>query len=345
MTTINLYANRFETNKNHICNNLEAQLQHNTQLNHIVLNGKKGNGIIYCQELGDGIFFMCYDVVFNDDVYLNIDTSNNNPLYFIYTTQGRIELSFDQSKRKESLELYRTLILNSCKTDPIKFHFEKNKKKRMFMLWIDRERYQKKTRHNLNHYGMANIGFNKSEPIKTFIFNCAPDLLIADVISRYFDRLRDGTLSPLVLRGVSYIFMDYVLTQYQKEYQENSLPANLTENDLLRVQQSALAIKEEPAADYSVIDLSGMTGLNPFKLQKAFKYIFGRTAGDYIRNVRLEQAENLLKKSELTVSEIVVATGFNSHSYFSKIFKKKYNCCPKAYQKIIKATKRERIQP
>ena len=57
-----------------------------------------------------------------------------------------------------------------------------------------------------------------------------------------------------------------------------------------------------------------------------------RTVTDYIRNVRVEVAEELIKNTDLNISEIVYSIGLTSRSYFSKIFKEKYNCSPKYYQ-------------
>ena len=74
-----------------------------------------------------------------------------------------------------------------------------------------------------------------------------------------------------------------------------------------------------------------MSGLSPFKLQEGFKTTHGRTVADFIRNVRLEKAEELIKTTDLNISEIVYTIGLSSSSYFSKIFKLKYNCSPKDY--------------
>jgi AraC-like DNA-binding protein len=58
----------------------------------------------------------------------------------------------------------------------------------------------------------------------------------------------------------------------------------------------------------------------------------GRTVTDYIREVRIQKSEELIKNTDLNISEVVYSIGFTSRSYFSKIFKKKYNCSPKQYK-------------
>lgn len=81
-------------------------------------------------------------------------------------------------------------------------------------------------------------------------------------------------------------------------------------------------IKDEPVYPHSIDSLSAKNGLSPAKLQKSFKYLYSHTVSDYVRDVRLMKAEDLIKTTDLSISEIVYAVGFNSRSYFSKIFKK-----------------------
>ena len=58
----------------------------------------------------------------------------------------------------------------------------------------------------------------------------------------------------------------------------------------------------------------------------------GVTVTKYIRHTRILAAEHVIKTTDLNISEVVYSIGLTSRSYFSKIFKKKYNCSPKDYQ-------------
>ncbi|MDX1318460.1 MAG: AraC family transcriptional regulator, partial [Xanthomarina gelatinilytica] len=40
----------------------------------------------------------------------------------------------------------------------------------------------------------------------------------------------------------------------------------------------------------------------------------------------------LIKNTDMNISEVVYTIGLTSRSYFSKIFKEKYNCSPKDYK-------------
>jgi AraC-like DNA-binding protein len=66
--------------------------------------------------------------------------------------------------------------------------------------------------------------------------------------------------------------------------------------------------------------------------RKAFKRIAGQSPNQYHLNLRLDRARNLLVGTALNINEISDQIGFESVSYFSKLFKKKYGISPKGYR-------------
>ena len=73
-------------------------------------------------------------------------------------------------------------------------------------------------------------------------------------------------------------------------------------------------------------------GISKSQLYRKIKQNFGFPPGDLIRTIRLKYAAELLRKSNLTVSEICYQSGFNNRSYFYREFKKMYATTPKNYQ-------------
>jgi len=74
-------------------------------------------------------------------------------------------------------------------------------------------------------------------------------------------------------------------------------------------------------------------GMSRSILYAKFKAITGKGVHDYIKSIRLAEAEKLLHEGKMNVSQIAYSVGFNSVSYFSKSFSKQMNVSPKAYQK------------
>ena len=53
----------------------------------------------------------------------------------------------------------------------------------------------------------------------------------------------------------------------------------------------------------------------------------------FIKNKRLERAKELLKTTDMTISEISDACGFSDYNYFLREFKKKYGTTTKQIRK------------
>lgn len=81
-------------------------------------------------------------------------------------------------------------------------------------------------------------------------------------------------------------------------------------------------------------DIAGTLGLSETYLSRLFKKEAGVRLQDYIVQVRLERAANLLKYSEESISNIAEYVNFPSQSYMGKLFKEKYQLSPKKYREL-----------
>lgn len=68
---------------------------------------------------------------------------------------------------------------------------------------------------------------------------------------------------------------------------------------------------------------------------KVFKAAYGTTPYDYQIHVKIEAAKQLLRNTQLPVSNIAAAVGYNDPQYFSNLFKAKCGVSPRAYRKAI----------
>jgi AraC-like DNA-binding protein len=80
--------------------------------------------------------------------------------------------------------------------------------------------------------------------------------------------------------------------------------------------------------ELKVENFSTILGYSKSSFYRILKNLTGKSPHGFLNDYRLEQAHELLKFSELSISEIAFNTGFNSPSYFSKCFLKKYNSLP-----------------
>ena len=84
-------------------------------------------------------------------------------------------------------------------------------------------------------------------------------------------------------------------------------------------------------SDLNVSMLATNVGLSRVHIHRKLKELTNLSARDFIKNIRLQQAANLLKEKKLTISEVAYATGYSNLSHFSTSFKEAYGMSPKEY--------------
>jgi AraC-like DNA-binding protein len=75
-----------------------------------------------------------------------------------------------------------------------------------------------------------------------------------------------------------------------------------------------------------------MVGLNESYLSTLFKRETGVPLTEYVILKRMEAAENMLKYSDFSLSEISDILYFSSYSHFARTFRKYYDTSPKEYR-------------
>ena len=105
-----------------------------------------------------------------------------------------------------------------------------------------------------------------------------------------------------------------------------------TDNDpeSIWVSKAILTLQNELANPIRMEDLAAEFPISYSKFRKSFKRLTGKSPNQYHLDLRLDKAEELLKTTRLTVTEIGYHTGFDSPFYFSRLFKKKFGISPKA---------------
>lgn len=71
-------------------------------------------------------------------------------------------------------------------------------------------------------------------------------------------------------------------------------------------------------------------------LNRRFRHATGKTLLQYLQQVRLDNARELLRSSNLSVAEIAFSVGYPDASYFSALFRKTMKMTPKAYRDLVR---------
>jgi signal transduction histidine kinase/ligand-binding sensor domain-containing protein/CheY-like chemotaxis protein/AraC-like DNA-binding protein len=82
--------------------------------------------------------------------------------------------------------------------------------------------------------------------------------------------------------------------------------------------------------------LVSKVGLSHVQLHRKLKELTGIPASDFIRNIRLKQAEKLLTEKKMNITQVAYAVGFANQTHFSTAFKKFFGRSPTEYIAQIK---------
>lgn len=81
-------------------------------------------------------------------------------------------------------------------------------------------------------------------------------------------------------------------------------------------------------------EMCDMCGVSESSLRRLFKKEMGKTIDEFVRDIKLAYAANLLVTSNETVSEISYKLGYESHSYFTKTFRENFGVSPQDYRRL-----------
>ena len=86
-------------------------------------------------------------------------------------------------------------------------------------------------------------------------------------------------------------------------------------------------------SNFDVVQLADALAVSKSSLYRKLKVMTGLSPVEFVRNIRLKHASQLLKNSSVTVAEVAYACGFSNPKYFATCFKEEFGVTPKEYQK------------
>jgi len=123
------------------------------------------------------------------------------------------------------------------------------------------------------------------------------------------------------------------IEQYADDLKLKKNQSVIRRHEIENISQLTQRISDDLSVSYTVKELADSVGININKLQEGFKYLYNDTVNNYIQDLRLKKAKNLLLETELSIGEITEKIGLTNPSYFSKVFKEKYKITPNRYRK------------
>lgn len=114
----------------------------------------------------------------------------------------------------------------------------------------------------------------------------------------------------------------------------NSVKGKETEKRINKVCQY---IQKHSGEQISLARTASLVHLSGSAFCRFFKRVTGKTFSDYVNDIRIGNACNLLTESDKTIAEIAFESGFESLTYFNRVFLKKKNITPRDFRRRIGA--------
>jgi signal transduction histidine kinase/ligand-binding sensor domain-containing protein/DNA-binding response OmpR family regulator len=89
-------------------------------------------------------------------------------------------------------------------------------------------------------------------------------------------------------------------------------------------------------SEYSVEQLAEDYGVSRIYLNRKIKALTGETTNEFMRNIKLKHAAELLKQNKLNISEVAWDVGYNDIRTFRKRFKEKFEMSPSEFARQYK---------
>ncbi len=104
---------------------------------------------------------------------------------------------------------------------------------------------------------------------------------------------------------------------------------------LLRVGNVIGALENNFSKDWKLDDLLSIAHMSRSNLMRIFRKATGQTPIEYLVRLRIQRAMEMLRNTDLSITEIAMEVGFNDSNYFTRQFQKANGCPPSQYRKAL----------
>ncbi len=311
-------------------NELGGTLTSNPTENTLHLDRTIGSGTIRSIILDEGISVLEFNLNVNQDIKLAIDALLGTYVNFIYCSKGKLSHSFGKEDTVNTIETFQTSILSNIASSRNTILVEKDVQMIATIISIN-TKYESSNQSYWNS-NLRNMFIDQKT--EDYLYIGSYNLKIAENIKQLQAIQQEGLVRALLTKGIVNIILALEIEQHKWDLENSNLAiTTLTKSELMTIQDISENIENAPDLDYKIDELTKIYGLSAAKLQEGFKLQHGLTVCDYIRYVRLTKSEELMSTTNLNISEIVYSLGLTSRSYFSKIFKERFDCSPSEYKK------------
>lgn len=133
--------------------------------------------------------------------------------------------------------------------------------------------------------------------------------------------------------GCDLMMLSRVLEIFVMIAREYSRSSNSKAQTLFRLGEVISRMENNYRENWTVARLAKIAAMAPSTFLPVFREATGSSPIEYLLRVRITKAAEQLSQSDSSISEVALNCGFRDSNYFSRQFRKFYNCSPREYRK------------
>ena len=163
---------------------------------------------------------------------------------------------------------------------------------------------------------------------------------LAKELRRYLEEIEDEYFSrkPFNNLRVYSLFIQLFASLGRANIKANSEYANISQSNQNKYIENFLYvcnyINDHCTENITIDTLASLTGFSKYHFSRLFKQFIGTSWYNYLLSRRIMYAEKLLTRPNITITEVAMASGFNSLSTFNRVFKEFKHRTPSEYKSL-----------
>lgn len=297
----------------------------------VSLSGDLGKGYIKAFDFDHGISVYEFDCAFSKDFQLLFEKTPVQPLILIFNREEALGHSF-RDNEENTINHLESLIVSAGLEFENRLTIRANQSACFFALLLNRKEFENKISEFLSSMDEQLEGiFKDLNGVNTFYQKGHFSLDIAKFIEEFTTTDLAGFMRYVFLEGKVYEILTHFFQQFLDDHNQPDRRKILRQSTAEKIEEAGNIIQAEMESLGSVMSIAKRVGLNQQTMQDGFKKLYNKSVNQYIREVRLDKAKELMESTNLNITEITYQIGINSRSYFAKLFKDRFGVTPKDY--------------
>lgn len=138
--------------------------------------------------------------------------------------------------------------------------------------------------------------------------------------------------NPQVAHQVSRHFTHEIKRSYTGSFLRDAQNSHENES-IIQIQEW---MQNRYASQMSLQSIAATFDISMRTINRNFKKATGKSPMQYLQQVRIDNAKELLKTTNLSIAEVAFSVGYPDSSYFSALFKKLISLSPKEYRRLVR---------